>query len=141
MKENYRPASILPFLSKIFEKNLFKQISDYFEGIFDKHHCGFRKGYNTQQCLLKLLEKWKSSVDKGRDFDVLLTNLPKAFEFLDHELPIAKLDAYGFSLLAAILIHDYLSNRKQKTRTGNSYSSWFEIVFGVHEDQYWDHFH
>ena len=123
VKENYRPASILPFLSKIFEKNLFKQISDYFEGIFDKHHCGFRKGYNTQQCLLKLLEKWKSSVDKGRDFDVLLTNLPKAFEFLDHELPIAKLDAYGFSLLAAILIHDYLSNRKQRTRTGNSYSS------------------
>ena len=123
VKENYRPASILPFLSKIFEKNLFKQISDYFEGIFDKHHCGFRKGYNTQQCLLKLLEKWKSSVDKGRDFDVLLTNLPKAFEFLDHELPIAKLDAYGFNLLAAILIHDYLSNRKQRTRTGNSYSS------------------
>ena len=123
VKENYRPASILPFLSKIFEKNLFKQISDYFEGIFDKHHCGFRKGYNTQQCLLKLLEKWKSSVDKGRDFDVLLTNLPKAFEFLDHELPIAKLDAYGFSLLAAILIHDYLSNRKQRTRTGNSYGS------------------
>ena len=123
VKENYRPASILPFLSKIFEKNLFKQISDYFEGIFDKHHCGFRKGYNTQQYLLKLLEKWKSSVDKGRDFDVLLTNLPKAFEFLDHELPIAKLDAYGFSLLAVILIHDYLSNRKQRTRTGNSYSS------------------
>ena len=86
VKENYRPASILPFLSKIFEKNLFKQISDYFEGIFDKHHCGFRKGYNTQQCLLKLLEKWKSSVDKGREFGALLTNLPKAFAFLDHEL-------------------------------------------------------
>ena len=111
-----------PFYRKYLKK-ICLNISDYFEGIFDKHHCGFRKGYNTQQCLLKLLEKWKSSVDKGRDFDVLLTNLPKAFEFLDHELPIAKLDAYGFSLLAAILIHDYLSNRKQRTRTGNSYSS------------------
>lgn len=86
VKENYRPASILPFLWKIFENILFKQISDYFECIFGKHHCPFSKGYSTQQRLLKLLEKWKSSVDKGRDFGALLTNLPKAFAFLDHDL-------------------------------------------------------
>ena len=45
----------------------------------------------------------------------------------------AKLNAYGFSLLALRLIHDYLSNRKQRTRIGNSYSIWFEIIFGVPE--------
>ena len=44
---------------------------------------------------------------------------------------IAKLNAYGFSLPALRLIHDYLSNRKQRTRINNSYSTWMEIVFGV----------
>ena len=44
---------------------------------------------------------------------------------------IAKLNAYGFSLQALRLIHDYLSNRKQRTRINNSYSAWMEIVFGV----------
>ena len=40
-------------------------MSDYFEDIFDKQQCSFRKGYNTQQCLLKMLEKWETSVDKS----------------------------------------------------------------------------
>ena len=47
------------------------------------------------------------------------------------EYYIAKLNAYGFSLPALRLIHDYLSNRKQRTRINNSYSAWMEIVFGV----------
>ena len=58
-KENYRPVSILPVLSKIFERIMFKQMSAFCEDIFNKQQCGFRKGYNTQQCLLKMLEKWK----------------------------------------------------------------------------------
>ena len=58
MKENYGPVSILPVLSKIYTKSLFIQMSDCFEDIFGKQQCGFRKGYNTQQCLQKMLEKW-----------------------------------------------------------------------------------
>ena len=56
-KGNYRPVSILPVLSKIFERIMFMQMSTFFEDIFNKQQCGFRKGYNTQQCLLKMLEK------------------------------------------------------------------------------------
>ena len=55
----------------------------------------------------------------------------KAFDCLNHDLLIAKLNAYGFSLPALRLIHDYLLNRKQRTRINNSYSTWVEIVFGV----------
>ena len=47
-KENYRPVSILPVLSKIFERIMFTQMSTFFEDIFNKQKCGFRKGYNTQ---------------------------------------------------------------------------------------------
>ena len=61
----------------------------------------------------------------------LLTDLSKAFDCLDHELLIAKLNAYGFSLPALKLVHDYLSNRKQKTKVNRTYSSWLEIVLEV----------
>ena len=64
-------------------------------------------------------------------FGALLTNLSKAFDCLNHDLMIAKLNAYGFSLPTIRLIHDYLLNRKQRTRIINSYSTWMEIVFGV----------
>ena len=130
-KENYRPVIILPVLSKIFERIMFIQMSAFFEGIFNKQQCGFRKGYNTQQYLLKMMEKWKRSVDEGKVFGVLLTDLSKAFDCLDHELLIPKLNAYGFSLPALRLINDYLSNRRQQTRIGNSFSDWFEVILGV----------
>ena len=58
LKDNYRPVSILPVLSKLYERSLFKQISEFFENIFSKNQCGFRKGHSTQQCLLAMLEKW-----------------------------------------------------------------------------------
>ena len=64
-------------------------------------------------------------------FRALLTDLSKAFDFLNPDFLIAKLNAYGFSLPALRLIHDYLSSRKQGTRINNSYSTWMEIVLGV----------
>ena len=61
----------------------------------------------------------------------LLTDLLKASDCLNHELLVAKLNAYGFTLPALKLVHDYLSDRKQRTRVNNSYSTWLEILFGV----------
>ena len=134
-KENYMPVSILPVLSKLFERIMFIQMSAFFEDIFNKQQCGFRKGYNTQQCLLKMLEKCKRSVDEGKVFGALLTDLYKAFDCLDHELLIAKLNAYGFSLPSLKLINDdYLSNRRERTRIGNLFSDWFEVVLGVPQE-------
>ena len=131
MKEKYRPVSIPPNLSKIFEKLMFKEMSQFFDKIFSKYQCGFRKGFSTQQCLLAMLEKWKRSIDNGKSFEALLADLSKAFDCLDHELLIAKLNAYGFHLSALKLIHDYLSNRKQRTKLNSTYSKWHEILFGV----------
>ena len=78
-----------------------------------------------------MLEKWKKSTDKGKVFGALLTDLSKAFDCLNHDLLIVKLSTYGFGLPALRLIHDYLLNRRQRTRINNSYSTWIEIVFGV----------
>ena len=80
---------------------------------------------------MALLEKWKTCVDQKQICEALLTDLSKAFDCLPHDLIIAKLNAYGFSLSALRLIHDYLSNRKQRTKINLTYSSWEEILFGV----------
>ena len=60
LKEDYRSVSILPTLSKIFERIMFVQISASFDNVFSKYQCRFRKGYSTQHCNLKMLEKRKN---------------------------------------------------------------------------------
>ena len=110
---------------------MFKQISEYFEPILSKFQCGFRKGYSAQHCLLAMLEKWKSAVDNKKTFGTLLTDLSNAFDCLNHDLLLAKLNAYGLSLPALRMIQSYLSNRKQRTKINSDFSSWEEILFGV----------
>ena len=70
-------------------------------------------------------------MDKGKTFGILPTDLSKAFDCLSHELIIVKLNAYGFSLSALKLMQSYLSERKQRTKINQAYSSWEEILFGV----------
>ena len=115
-KENYRPISILPNISKVYERYLYDQISDYFEDVLSKCQCGFRKGYSAQHCLLVMIERWKQMVDCGGVFGALLADLSKAFDCIPHDLIIAKLEAYGFQVDALKLIYDYLSNRKTKSK-------------------------
>ena len=116
-KNNYRPVSILPLISKVFEKIMNKQLSIYFEEILSKFQCGFRKGFSTQHCLLLMLGKWKQAVDNNKVYGALLTDLSKAFDCISQDLLIAKLNAYGFSLSALKLVHNYLQNRKQKNKS------------------------
>ena len=130
VKDIYRPVSILPNLSKVFERCLYKQMSLYFDNILSKYQCGFRKNHSAQRCLLALTGNWKCSVDNGKVFGSLLTDLSKAFDCLPHDL-FAKLQAYGFDNKALRLVKDYLSKRKQRTKIGQEYSSWNEIKFGV----------
>ena len=110
-KTNYRPVSILPTISKIFEKLVFYQIHNFMDSKLSVHQCGFRKGYSAQHFLVVMLEKWKATLDKRGCCGVLLTDLSKAFDCLSHELLIAKIDAYGFNYMSSKLIYSYLTSR------------------------------
>ena len=130
-KSNYRPVSILPAISQIYERVLYTQMNCFTENILSKFQCGFRKGTSAQHCLIVMLEKWKKGVDvKGRS-GALLTDLSKTFDCISHDLLIAKLEAYVFHFNASRLLHSYLSDRYQRLRVNSNYSSWSEIICGV----------
>ena len=84
-------------MSKVFETITFNQMHEYIEPFLSNLLTGFRKNHNTQHCLLKMLEKWKEALDKGNFVDATLLNLSKAFDSLNHDLLIAKREAYGLS--------------------------------------------
>ena len=66
LKDNYKPVRILPVLSKLHERSMWKQISEFFHfQHFLKSQCGFMKSQDTQQCILAMLEKWKRSMDSS----------------------------------------------------------------------------
>ena len=130
-KLNYRPISGLCSISKLFEKIIQKQIATYIEQFLSPFLCGYRSGYNVQHALIALIEKWRISLDKGGFGGAILMDLSKAFDTLNHDLLIAKLHAYGFDKVSLKLIKSYLTNRWQRTKVNNSYSSWTKIIHGV----------
>ena len=105
-KKNYRPVSILPNISKVCKRCLFKQMSNYFS-VFQ---CGCRKDFSSQYCWMSMIEKWKESVDKKKTSAAIFTDLSKASDFLTHVFIIAKRSAYGFSLSVLRFIQSYLLN-------------------------------
>ena len=106
--KTYRPVSVLPVTSKIFERIMQTQITDYISDFLSPLLCGYRTGFSAQHVLIALLEKWKISLDKRVFSGAVLMDLSKAFDCLNHDLLIAKLNAYGFSKQSLTLIISYL---------------------------------
>ena len=130
-KSNCRPVSILPLLSKNYEGIIYNQLSQHSEQFLNSVLCSFRKAHNTQHLLFKLLHPWKRELDTGCFVGAILMDLSKAYDCISHELLIAKLECYGLDEISLKLILNYLSHRKQRTKIGSSFSSWFDIYIGV----------
>ena len=104
------------------------------DNILSPYLCAYRKGYNAQHALLRLTEKFRSFLDMKGLAGAIVLDLSKAFDCLNHKLLIAKLEAYGFSRAVLKLVHDYLSNRKQRAKINGSSSSWQESFRAVPQD-------
>ena len=108
------------------------QMKDYIDKHLSPYLCGYRKGFNAQYALMSMIEKWKTWLDKdGGLAGAIFMDLSKAFDTINHELLIAKLEAYGFSNDSLKIILDYLSDRWQRTKVNTSFSSWAELLCGV----------
>ena len=110
-KENYRPISVLPVVSKLFERIMQNQLFPYLEDFLSPFPCGYRKGYSTQYGLLGFIEKWKHMLDNRGYAGAILMDLSKAFDTINHELLLAKLYAYGFEKNSLRSIKSYLTER------------------------------
>ena len=131
VKKNYRPITVLVVVSKIFERIMDKQINDYIEKFLSKYLCGYRKEYNCQIAMVSMIERMKMSRDKREYSGAVLMDLSKAFDTINHELLVAKMHAYGFSIGALKIVHSYLSDRWHRTKIDGSYSTWRKILQGV----------
>ena len=128
-KENHRSISILPNLSKVYERFKYDQMYPFFDQIFSKLPCGFR--FNTEQCLIHMIEKSWKYLNNGTYDSALLTDLSKAFDCIDHQLLIAKLNAYGIDTNSLYFLASYHEKRKQRTKVNGFYSNFNDIFSGV----------
>ena len=109
-KSNYRPVSILPLLSEVYEKVIYNQLSYYSETFLNNILCGFQKTHNTQNALFKLLQSWQQVLDNGGFIGTILMDLSKAYDCILHNLLIAKLECYGADKASLRLLLDYLTS-------------------------------
>ena len=130
-KENYRPVSILPLLSKVYERAIINQLSKYMQKKLNKVLCLFLKAHSTQHVLFRLLQVWQKELDNSGNVGTILMDLSKAYDCIPHGLLIAKLDAYGLDKISLNILFDYLNNCKKRTKIGCSFSSWYDIITGM----------
>ena len=103
----------------------------YIDAFLSPFLFGYRKGHSAEQCLTVMLEKWKKALDKKGSAGAILTDLSKAFDCLNHNLLLAKLNAYGFHREALKFISSYLKNRYQRTKINQTFSSQLKLRYGV----------
>ena len=130
-KSSFRPISILSNISKIYERFIQTQLNEYFANFLSEYQWGFRQGFNTQHCILVIIEKLRKIRDEKEVFAAILTELSKYFNYILHEFLIAKLSAYGFKLKSIAFISAYLKNQKQNTKIGSTFSECLNMLFGV----------
>ena len=133
LPQNYRPISILPVLSKTFEKIIYSRIYSFLQSnnILNKNQFGFRKGYSTEMALASFVEKITSSLDKGEQTVGVFLDLKKAFDTVNFNILFEKLAHIGIRGNPLQLLKSYLTNRKQTVTISSFKSSFKDIVCGV----------
>ena len=108
-----------------------KQLFQYTQKFLSPFLCGYRKGFSAQTVLLGLVEKWKASLDKKLNAGTALMDLSKAFDTINHELLLAKLNVYGFDKNPLEIMTNYLSSCWQRTKINPTFSSRSALLKGV----------
>jgi hypothetical protein len=130
---NYRPISLLPIFSKIFEKALHCRVTKFLENndsLYD-HQFGFRKRHSCEHALLMAHNTILHALDRKQIAMLLLIDFSKAFDMVDHKILISKLSHYGIRGIALKLFESYLDGRRQSVTINNEKSEDKPLIHGV----------
>ena len=130
---NYRPISVLPIVSKIFEKLVNARLITFLENnnVLFEHQYGFRRGYSTKHSLVNLMDQISKCVDNKQVTLGIFLDFAKAFDTIDHDILLQKLQHYGIRGLPLKWFSNYLVNRKQYVFLDGSKSEKEDILCGV----------
>ena len=130
---NYRPISILNTLSKLFERIVYQQLNAYLQThqLLYEHQSGFRSSYSTETCLIYLTDFIKQEQDKGNYIGMVLLDLQKAFDTVNHKIMLQKLEAIGLHESAIAWFKSYLYGRQQSVEIGEAISNPMTVTCGV----------
>lgn len=132
-ESNYRPVSILPVLSKVFEKIVYIQFYSYLcdHNLIYKFQSGFRAGFSTDTALSYLCDKIKFNMDAGLYTGLVMLDLQKAFDTVDHNILLQKIKASGAKDNVVNWFNSYVSDRQQAVHVNGSNSTPMNVTCGV----------
>ena len=131
---NYRPISILPIISKVFEKEVFQQLYHYLKvnSILSKFQSGFRSRlHSTVSASIQMCDDWLDNMDKGRLTGVVFLDIRKAFDSVDHSILLEKVQFYGVADRELMWFKSYLTARQQQCLVNGCLSSQSNLLCGV----------
>lgn len=131
--KNYRPISLLPTFSKIYEKTMHKRIYDFMDAkniLYDLQY-GFRRGRSCEQALMKAQHTILDALNRKEIALLLLIDFSKAFDMVDHEILLEKLNRYGIRGNALEWMKSYLQNREQYVSISGRNSIKRQLSYGV----------
>ena len=130
---NYRPISVLPTVARVFEKIIYGQLYEYFmtNKLLGNQQFGFRSLHSTALALSKSTSNWWLSMDKGNMNSIIFLDIKKAFDIVDHEILLNKLNCYGVSDEELLFFASYLQNKSQCCSINGYQSNLKEVICGV----------
>ena len=130
---NYRPISVLPIFSKIFEKVVYRQLYEYleFNSYLDNNQFGFRAKKSTTHAIMNFLQYIYDNLDSSKLVFSIFLDFRKAFDSVNHNILLSKLNSYGIRGQTADWFRSYLTNRKQYVHVNGSKSCPKLIKCGV----------
>ena len=130
---NYRPISLLPTISKVFERVIYDQMYLYFNNnnLLADEQFGFRKNHSTEYAAIKLVDHISNEMESGKTPVTLFIDLSKAFDTLSFDILLQKLNYYGIAGVNLKLMANYLRIRKQYVVFNNHNSEITDIRCGV----------
>ena len=130
---NYRPISLLPVISKVIERVVHDQTNSFLTSnkILYKFQSGFRSNHSTDSCLSYLNDKILKGFDSGLLTEMILIDLQKAFDTIDHEILFKKMIYLRFSNQTISWYKSYLSNRTFKVSVNKALSDPGDLTCGV----------